>query len=646
MMLPHRHIALVAGLLLASLAPSASAQVQPVIRFMPERASLGGTADGSWRNSSGFIGRPFNQNNFRQWVVLPFGGSVINNRIASYSFSLKPNFTQQNSTDLPDVLKSRNLGYAADVSMLSAMPVSFNLHWSRDTGLQRGGFGTQGEFETDVFNPSLHLNTMYLPVKVAYIRRSSRNLTQVGPGLIPIEHSDAVKTFQVEARNSKLTAGYERTDFDDRLRDNDYESQNLYFNHQYRWGKRSELNSKYTRTERKGTFPYMRESWGESVRLQHTQGTYTNLAYSQYKNEGLGGGSDGHSWGGGITSRVGEWMDYGARVSNSVSSFDDGSLKALSAGPWVGVSRKLGEKVRVTGNASVSYLNRRLVNDNPDAGNFIRVINESYTIDDTRIVTIEPFNVNPQSIVVQNGSQTLFLEEGLDFEIVQLGQRVELHVLPGSRIEPGDVVLVSYQYIPEFDATDNGLISSFSAGLNVAGFNLRHAQSRRATSQSGEGFLPATGDFNQRSTSLSTYRKTPVGYLDVDLSNRVRDSEAITYTTNEARVSLSLPPWKTLRVHINTVVNIIEEGGNKVKLYAAGTTLSKNIEPDIRINAGANYQSWEQVQQLKERSFNAYASVDYQIGLVGLKLRYAYDRRNTTFVSTGHRVSLYLLRRF
>lgn len=639
-----RHIALLLILLPGPcLLNVVVAQVQPVIRFVPERASLGGSVDGSWRNSSGFISRPFNQNNYRQWVVLPFAGAFINNRIARYSFSLKPGFTQQNSTDLPDALKTRNLGYAADVSLLAAMPVSFNLHWSRDTGLQRGGFGTQGEFETSVFNPSLHLNASYLPIRVAYTRRMNQNLTQVGPGLIPIEHADAIKTFLVEARNSKLTAGYERTDFDDRIRTNDYASENIYLNHWYRWGKRSALNSRFSKTERTGTLPYMRQSWNESVRLQHSRVTYTELDYSQYKNEGLGGGSKGHSWGGGITSGIGEDLDFGGRVSNSWSTFDAGRLKAFSAGPWLGISRKLGDRVHVTGNGSVSYLNRRLENDSESA---IRVINEAYTIDDTRIVVLAPLSIEPASILVQNGAQTLFLEEGLDFEVVTVGQSIELHVLPGARVESGDVVLVSYQYRPLFDAEDDGFISSFSAGINVAGIQVRHSRSHRATSQSGQGFLPASGDYNQRSTTLRTYRKTPLGYLDVDLSNRMRDSEAITYTTNEARVSLALPPWKSLRVHVNTVARMVDEGGNRVKLFAVGTTLSQTLKPDIRLNAGANYQNWEQVQQLMEQSFNAYASVDYQIGLVGVKLRYAYDRRNTTFISTGHRISLYVLRRF
>ena len=619
-----------------------TAQAQPIVQFNPARASIGGSVDGNWRNSSGFIGRPFNQNNFRQWVVIPFNGVLMNPGIASYSFSLKPNFTQQNSTDLPGALKTRNIGYAADASLLSKMPISFNLHWSRDSGLQRGGFGTQGEFETEVFNPSIHLNTMLLPVRVALIRRQSRNLTQVGPGLVPVEHSDGVRTFLVEARNSKLNAGYDRSEFDDRLRDNDYTSENTYLDHRYRWGKRSELASRFNRTERAGTLPYMRQSWGESLRLQHTVDTYTEWDYNRFKNEGLGGSTKGHSWAGGFSSRI-DWVEFGGRVSKSVSTFDTGRLNAFSGGPWVAFDRSLGRGVRLSAGGSLNYLKRELENE---SDTFIGVVNESYSVDETNIVVLNPLNVDPSSIIIQNSEQTLFFAEGLDYELVTIGRSIEIHVLPGSRITDDDVLLISYQYQPNFDAVNEGFTSSFDVGLRFAGFTLRHAQSRRATSISGDGTLPVSGDFDQQSTTLTTFQETPVGHLDVDLSNRTRRSESQRYTTNEARATLNLPPWRSFRIHVNTLARSVDEGGEKVRLYAVGGALSRTFGRNVRLHAGANYQHWEQIERLTERTFNASASVDYQVGLVGVKLRYDFDQRNTIFRSTGHRISLYVLRRF
>ena len=618
-------------------------RAQPLLQFNPGRASLGGTVDGSWRSSSGFIGRPFNQNNFRQWVVIPFHGALVNPGLANYSFSIKPNFTQQSSTDLPEALKSRNLGYAADASFLSSQILTFRLHWSRDNGLQRGGFGTQGEFDTDVFNPSVHLNTPILPIHASYTRRSSRNLTQVGPGLIPIEHSDAVRTFLIEARNSKLTAGYERSEFDDRLRDNDYSSKNTYLDHRFRWGKRSQLASRFNRTERSGTLPYMRQSWSEELRLQHTTSTFTEMEFSRYKSEGFGGASEGHTWGAGMTSRIGSNVDYGARISKNVSTFDNGRLDAFSGGPWVSWSASLNQDVRLSAGGSLSYLNRHLENE---GDSFIRVINESYSVDETRIVTLQPLNVDPTNIIIQNSGETFFYEEGLDYELVSIGSSVEIHILPGSRITDGDVLLVSYQYRPDFDATDEGFFSNFDVGLRVAGVNLRHAQSHRATSVSGDGFIPTSGDYDQYSTTLSTFRETPLGHLDVQLSNRRRRSETQRYTTNEARLSLGLPPWKSFRIHLNTLARGVDEGGDKVRLYSAGMALSKTLIKDMRLHAGVNYQHWEQVERFTERSLNANASIDYQVGLVGLKLRYEYDQRITNFNAVGHRVSLYVLRRF
>ncbi len=619
------------------------ASAQPLVEFVSSRASLGGVIDSNWRNSSGFLSRPYNQSNFRQWAVIPFQGSLLDAGFFNYSFTLKPNFAQQNATDLPESIRSRNLGYMADAVLLSAKPVSLNIHWSRDTGLQSGGFGTQGENSTEVFNPGLFINTAYLPIHISFNKRISKSLIQVGPGLIPIERSDGLRAFKVEARNSKLTAGFENTRFEDFLRENDYSSRNYYLDHHYRWGKKSELSSSYNFVERSGTLPYKRWNWRESVRLQHTMRTYTHITFSRFSSEGLGGQTRGGVFNVSINSALGSTIDYGVNASNSSSSFASGKLQAFSVGPSIGYSKKISDNLGLSLNGSGQYVKRRLENG---SSVIVQIINESIQVDNTRIVALEEPNISAQSILVQNAEQTLFLVEGLDYEVISVGQLVEIHILPGSRIVEGDRILVSYQYRPQFDATDEGVSGAFSAGLRVAGINIRHAQSLRSTNVMGEKLRPVSADFNQQTTTISTFRKTPIGYLDVRLINRSRKSETLRYTTNEASTSLNLPAWRVLRSHFTALFRTVDEGDDIVRLYSAGIALSVNLESKVRIHAGINYQNWEQVKKLTEQTYSINASFDYQIGLVGLKLRYDYDRRSMKFRSVGHRISMNILRRF
>ncbi|MEZ4703465.1 MAG: hypothetical protein R2834_24255 [Rhodothermales bacterium] len=627
------------GILAVGLWVAAPAAGQ-VFRLIPQQTRLGSSYDGNWRTNTGLIDRSFAQNNFRQWVVLPFDGSIGRRDLFRYRFEIQPTLTQQRSTDLPDPLQTRHLAYAADATLLASSPVSLQTHYSRTTGLRQGGFGTQGEFASTRFSPTLHLQNRLLPITLSYADQTNRNVTQVGPTLTPIEQWDATRTFRAAASNRKIDIAYEQMTFDDRVYESDFASRSFHLNHTLRWGKRSELISRYQTTERTGTLPYARRSWSENVRLQHAANTYTRLGMNRYHAEGLGGMSDGAAYTWAMFSDIRPWLGIGGDASRSMNAFDGGKQTVTSAGPQVrfGVHLPLG--LYFSGGGSIGILRRDL----DDAGSrTVAVLRESYRVDQTGLVLLEQVDVDLTSIVIQSGDETLVFVEGLDYRLLDVGNLVQIEVLAGSRVRAGDAILVSYRYRPEIAAVERGSVGSLDLGLRVDGLSLQHSRSRRATSM-GEGLI--TGDFQQHNTAFRMQRRVPIGQLRLTLTHRKRESVNIDYTASEANLSLGLPPWKTTTLSIDATARAVSESADRLSLYAVNGIVTWDLLANLRLRTSAGFQYWEQRLTDAQRIVSLTAALDYAIGQTQVRANYAYDRRNMLYLTSGNRLSLYLLRRF
>lgn len=616
---------------------------QPVIRIATEQGRLGSSYDGNWRNSRQVLGTSYAQNSFRQWLVIPVTGSLISTDVLNYTFKLLPSFTQQLATDLPDPLRTRNLGYQAYGSLLSGKPVSMHVNWARTNGLRRGGFGTQGEFDAYVFNPTITYTNIYLPLSLAYSNRINRNALQVGPGLIPIEQADQTRNIHFTARNRKLDITYDWLRFDDRLRENDFSSRSFQLYHWLRWGKGSELNSTYQQSERAGSLPYTRRTWSEKVKLQHTEHTESQFNMNRYFAESPGGETSGITYGGGFSSQFLPWLGAGADASTSQNRFDDTKQSFTSFGPWANFSTRLPLDAQLSGRGALGFIRRDL---GETRGGFIQVLREAYSIDNTGLLTLNQLRIETQTLLVQNNDETLIYIENLDYQIIQVGDLTQIDILPGSRIQNDETILINYRYQPVFEAEENGYNNSIDFTLRVRGWVARHHRSRRATGLSGEGSLPISGDFDQQISSLSTTRRTRLGQLRLDLSHRNRRSQTISYETIEARATFDLPPVNTFQFYFDVTGRQVSEGEEELVLYALqATSIWSGIER-LRIRATSSFQQWTQRFGNDQQTISFSVSSDYRIGRTDVRARYEYDRRKSPFLTHGNIVSLYLLRRF
>ena len=630
------------SLLLFVLLLADAGRAQSLIRFDMERASLSMSYGGTWRNGGNLLSSRYGESRFRQWLVVPFSGEVLDENIFRYTVDLRPSFSQQTASGLPDPMMGRNLGVSAEATIMRARPLHGAVSWSRMDGRMSGGFGTQGEYDNSHIQTHVVFRNAYLPVSASWSSRSSENVTQVGPQLVPIMTSDLVRSVRVSARNSKLSATYDRALFTNRISETTYSTRALRIDHWFRWGKGSELVSRYSSTNRSGLLAFTRRSWTERVRIQHLKTAYTVLSMRRYRSGGTTMMSDGYSYDWRFSMQPTRWLSTGASAYSSLSNFDGGRQNNLSVGPDVGFATELPGGARLSGRASGAFVRRvRNAEERPR-----EVVDEAKVVDDTRTVTLESFFIDPETVVVLSGDGSTVLLRGIDYEIEGIGGVTQLRILPTGRVNPGQTLLITYLFNPVVDYENEGFSGQIGADLRLGGFTLRHSRSYRSTTTDGDGVPSVTGDFDQQSTHLSYSGVLPIGRARLDLSHRRRSSSAVNYEVLEGKASTGFDTFGKARVFLDVMIRRVREAAEQVDVFSANSAVHWVPLKDLQVRSGLGVQGWWRRLNGDQRIFTGMTSLDYRVGLSRITVSYNLDYQRSFVATTGSRISVFFSRRF
>ena len=632
-----RLVLVVLTLILTDICPG-----QSLIRFDLERASLSMSFGGGWRNGGNLLHSRYGENRFRQWVVVPFSGEVLDKDIFRYTLELRPSFSQQTASGLPDPMIGRNLGVSAEATLMRARPLHGTVSWSRMDGRMSGGFGTQGEYDNSHLQTQLAFRNPYLPISASWSHRSSENVTQVGPQLVPIMTSDLVRTTRLSARNSKLNATYDRAHFTNRISETTYSTNALRIDHWFRWGKGSELVSRYSSTNRSGLLAFSRRSWTERLRIQHLKTAYTVVSMRRYRSGGTTMMSDGYSYDWRFSMQPVRWLNTGASAFSGRSRFDGGQQDNLSVGPDLGFTAELPGGARISGRASGTFV-RRVRNADERSR---EVVDELRSVDETRTVSLESFFIDPETIVVLSGDGATVLLRGIDYEVEPVGSATQLRILPTGRIELGETVLVSYIFNPIADYENEGFAGRFGVDLRVGRFSLRHSRSYRSTSTKGDDTPSVTGDYDQQSTNLSYSGVLPIGRTRLDLGHRRRSSSAVNYEVLEGKASTGFAIFDRARVFLDVMMRRVREAAEQVDVVSANASVHWVPVADLRLRSGVVLQEWRRRLNGDQRIITGTASLDYRVGLSRITVSYNLDYQWSFVVTTGSRISVFFSRRF
>jgi hypothetical protein len=97
------------------------------------------------------------------------------------------------------------------------------------------------------------------------------------------------------------------------------------------------------------------------------------------------------------------------------------------------------------------------------------VIDERHVLVDGTVTLLDAPGADPSTVVVTDEAGILLYAEGVDFDLIPVGERLQLRRVPGGRIGDGAAVLVDYT--AESDPSCQRLAVSQEAGIRLALFS-------------------------------------------------------------------------------------------------------------------------------------------------------------------------------
>ena len=102
------------------------------------------------------------------------------------------------------------------------------------------------------------------------------------------------------------------------------------------------------------------------------------------------------------------------------------------------------QKMIPTGMLNLNYEFRYADESRNTSPSQLKIENEEYTLDDSKIVLIKNAFVRPESIIIKNANNTIIYQKDLDYIIIPRGDFIEIKRVPGGRIANNDLIFIDY----------------------------------------------------------------------------------------------------------------------------------------------------------------------------------------------------------
>ncbi len=581
---------------------------------------------------------------YREWVTLPFSGSLIDTRAFSWSLTLRPVLTQGLSNQLDNTVVSRSLDLDFSARLLSSRPISLSFATTRSGGSSTLGALTLTDYTNTTTDANMSIRWRPFPVRLSYSRRAVSQTWNPTPLVDPVERSYRVRTLRFAGNSSKASARLERTNYDGIVGGDDFVAWNGQFDHRFRWGKGSTLQSSIGFTDRDSRVsPYRQVSWSERLRLQHTHWLGTNYQYRVLSSRINGTRASTRSYGAGIEYRISRWVSGSVRGSARSSELINRTTSVRSIIPSLQFTVPTPRIVRLRGGVAVGYERRR---EDGTGDGFIPVLNERHRVDDTRLFELDNPEVDLASLMVRSADGTLVYLRDLDYEVQEVGGFLRIIVPITSRIQVGEVLLVTYRFRAATRRRDRTVTGNYSVSLGVSRFTLRHRQSLRGTDSDVQAGALTIPDFNEMVTQLDGTQPTPVGLLRISAERRRRTTDRFRNTVWEARGTLTLPSVRRLRLSLGGGWNRSMSEDQRVTMLFGNASVVWMTPLGVRMYGRLDGLRTERADAGFERFLGGLIEANWRFAQVETIIRFEHQRRNVGTAGAVSRFSFRAVRRF
>lgn len=583
---------------------------------------------------------------FREWVLVPLEGSLLDRRIFRWAATLQPTLQQRVQTGFDRTLRARQLNLALLGRLFADRPLHLTGNLSRSSAVTSGGFGTRREGSATQVGGDLAWRNPWLPLHLAAFQRTAADEWRSSAATGAIRTDQRVSSLRASAANSKLALEAHRFRFEDRVAGGTLDAWTLAGRHTLRWGKGSSLHSSLERQQEEGLVDSRRSSWSEQLRLQHTRRLSTSWFYRRGTATVGTNRSVGQGWGGGADLRLSRWASLGVDGARQTGTSGPTRETYATITPRAGINLALPAQARLTASAAVGREFRR--REGPLAQG-VPVVDEPHTVPVARRVTLDQLDLVPGSLVLRDAAGTTVFVEGTDYTLVTAGRFTMLDLPPTGRIQVGDALRVTYRYFPPATgARGDAWRVEYEGTLQLRGLSLRHRRSLRALEQGAvaNGLLPAGAAFDDRSTALALRTGTPAGRLDVEGSRRDTDRFGQHSTEHTLTAGFAPPPLEGAHLALSATWNQLRAGPTRVRAVSGLAAVTVAPARWLRVQAGVEAYDWRQSGLEDQRFLSGRVGADATVGLLELSLAAEAHRREFVVSNVTRRVTFRALRRF
>jgi len=433
-------------------------------------------------DTSGSPERELDQNRFQERLDLNADGYLFRPDLLHFrlggDFGYRQDRFNASDADLESD-RGRILGYDVLFDFFSSNPVSLSLFGNRFEDRARRDFGSDTDVTSDSLGATIRFQNSLFPMSLTRRQLSSKTETL---GLDIVSRRDETRDILEfnglhESEATRLRLQYRDEDVDDRSVPpvGDYRIRELSGGGKRSWGSYLEhtFGTSLRHFRRTGSFKLDTSSAISTYRWAATEDLNTELRYQYDRFDSSGRVTTTQSSAFLLRHQLYESLQTRFRLFANRSDLENGERTQAGGSLALRYRKRLPWSSRL--NATLHL--RQEVKDDDLSSSELPIIGEELTIDSFTDNRLENRRVDPGSIVVTDTAGSPLVED-VDYEVVQIGDRVSIEVLPDGAITVPQTVIVDYVFETspkiKFSTTQVG----FGVGWDLDWLLLRYRHER------------------------------------------------------------------------------------------------------------------------------------------------------------------------
>ncbi len=594
---------------------------------------------------SAITGRsPVRETYLTTWLNFPFTGTVVSPRFLTYHAAVRPTRTMQSTRGGAAGSELRALGLSGGATLLPAFPISLSLQADRTTAeVASEGFGQSSDARNGSGFGLLRLRLPAFPLRVEWnsIDRADASLAA---GQVPIRRDESLDLLRLTGESSKLTTTFERQRFSDRIGALDFTSASATALHALRWGHGSSLTSTVESFRREGRDEQVRRGIAEHLHLQHSATVASDLTVHRQRSRSVGDyeaavGTTILS----VHAEPRSWLSTHLTGGRTTNTFTAGQLRSFSASPSATLRQPLPGGVRLSATIGAAY---QRTDQQLTASIATPVNDEAHTVGAGRVLALRHERADALTVVVFSRDRTVLYLEGPDYRVVALGDLLRIEVPLASRIQVGDLILVSYAYAAP-SARSHDLRSLSASLLLLRGDVTVHHDAilRRARVLAGDDENGLEGGDDQV-TGIDVRHPVRGIQTTLGLTHRSRQRSRADFSSSELRLGLRPPMGPRHQASVGASLARSSESAQSATVWSTNASWSWMPLASLTVATTGESQVWRRVAAGPDRTILLGLDLRWRTGRIESQLRYQWQQRSTLARHELHRVHLRMERRF